>query len=276
MKISLVLATVGRYSELKRFLDSLVSQKVRGVELIIVDQSSDEERERIKGLAQSYSSDVDVRYFHSIEKGLSKARNIGLVYVSGDIVGFPDDDCWYPQAFLTTVFRVFDEHPNAAYLCGQYTEPGVINKYFPQEMRSLSGFADSRFGSSVSLFVNLKRLRNIRLKFDESLGAGAKYPAGEETDLMSSMILAGNMGIYDPDVCAFHMIERGVRSASVLRLRSRAYGYWLGKHSNNLSVASLFFLGVAKLALRSLFNSSAWPLIIERFKGFADARRKLG
>ena len=28
--------------------------------------------------------------------GLSRAPNVGIKKITGDIVGFPDNDCWYP------------------------------------------------------------------------------------------------------------------------------------------------------------------------------------
>ena len=36
-------------------------------------------------------------------RGLSRARNAGLRMIAGDIVSFPDDDCWYPPDLLQRV-----------------------------------------------------------------------------------------------------------------------------------------------------------------------------
>lgn len=50
---------------------------------------------------------IPIKYIHSNIKGLSHARNIGLQKVTGDIVGFPDDDCWYDDTTLELVEKTF-------------------------------------------------------------------------------------------------------------------------------------------------------------------------
>lgn len=41
MKVSLILATLGRYEEVKIFLDSLLNQTYKDFEVVIVDQNED-------------------------------------------------------------------------------------------------------------------------------------------------------------------------------------------------------------------------------------------
>jgi glycosyltransferase involved in cell wall biosynthesis len=92
MKFSLVLATVGRTQEVARFLDSLARQTYRDFELIVVDQNPDD---RLVELLRPFELRFPIIHLRC-ERGVSRARNLGPKYVSGDIVGFPDDDCWYP------------------------------------------------------------------------------------------------------------------------------------------------------------------------------------
>ena len=96
LKFSLLLATVGRTAELERFLSSLDAQTYRNFDLIVVDQNPDE---RLAALVQSYAGRFPVLCVKSTP-GLSRARNAGLRYVSGDVIAFPDDDCWYPPDLL--------------------------------------------------------------------------------------------------------------------------------------------------------------------------------
>src|SRR5579864_3540599 len=91
IKFSLILATVGRLDEVARFLQHLGRQTYRDFELIIVDQNSDDVLER---LIRQYQGCFPVLHLRS-EPGLSRARNVGLQHFSGDVVAFPDDDCWY-------------------------------------------------------------------------------------------------------------------------------------------------------------------------------------
>jgi len=279
MKISLVLATIGRQSELRRFLESLsVQERHSGrsdlsIELVVVDQSSETDRSAIESLVLSYSSYFQVVYLHTSEKGLSRARNLGLTRVTGDILGFPDDDCWYSKDFLVRVVKVFSENVDAAYVCGQYTEPGVVNAHFKQERRILRDFSDARYGSSVTLFVDMSRLEGFQIDFDESLGAGAPLPAGEETDLMARILLTGRRGLYEPSVCAFHKIVRGDISVESILRRESAYGYWLGKHFGGRGVILFSAQGFFKLFVLSLFDRFARQRLMTRWKAFHGAKK---
>lgn len=273
MNISLVIATLGRPAELRRLFDSLARQAFKNFDVVIVDQSDSQTSEVVRNLVDEFSVFFQIYYVHSPERGLSKARNIGLRHVCGQIVGFPDDDCWYAEGFLAKVVALFSSDPQLVYVCGQYTEPGVVNTAFSQKRKLLRRFSDARFGSSVTLFVSTERQGRAHISFDEQLGAGAAYPAGEETDLMSRLLLIGCHGVYEPELCAYHLIVRGEQSTAVRLSRDRAYGYWLGKHRSNLQAATLFLLGIAKLLVSSLGRKSSRSRIVERCRGFVAASK---
>lgn len=274
MHFSLVLATIGRPAELKRFLNSLVGQDFRCFEVIVVDQSRGGDALATKSIVEIFAPIFDVSYIYSEQKGLSRARNIGLMHASGDVVGFPDDDCWYSPAFLKDVAEVFLDNRNSAYVCGQYTEPGTENPSFSRTKKNLKEFKDARVGSSVTLFLNLKRIPGFDICFDEMLGAGALYPAGEETDLMSRLLLAGHQGTYDPKICAYHKIERPSHTLESWRMRERAYGFWMGKHARKLPALTFFCGGLIKLALYAVLGRRSLVLVKDRFVGFKNGIRK--
>src|SRR5882672_6242686 len=91
MKISLILSTVGRTEELARFLEHLDRQTYRSFELLIVDQNPEG---ILDSLVRQHRERFPLLHLRS-EQGLSHARNVGLQHFSGDVVAFPDDDCWY-------------------------------------------------------------------------------------------------------------------------------------------------------------------------------------
>src|SRR5271167_276402 len=83
LKFSLILATVGRTSELRPFLEHLQEQSHKNFELIVVDQNADG---RLLPLIEPCKSRFPVIHCRSAI-GLSRARNVGLTLVSGDIIG---------------------------------------------------------------------------------------------------------------------------------------------------------------------------------------------
>ena|SRR5208337_53067 len=96
--ISLVVATVDRVAELERLFVSLDAQSYRDFEVIVVDQNPDD---RLLPVLQQHT-DLAILHLRS-GRGLSHARNVGLLAAQGDILAVPDDDCWYPEQLLHCV-----------------------------------------------------------------------------------------------------------------------------------------------------------------------------
>ena len=108
--LSLVMATLGRTDPIARFLDSVEVDLSSSVELIIVDQNQDD---RVSRLLDGRGLCGRVRVVTS-RPGLSLARNVGVAAAGGALLGFPDDDCWYPPRLIDLVIQWFAEHPEAA------------------------------------------------------------------------------------------------------------------------------------------------------------------
>ena len=107
--VSLIVATRWRTDPLRTFLDSLVVQTFRGFEVVIVDQNSDD---RLVPLVEEYRQLLHLIYVRSKSTGKAAANNVGLTLFGGDIVAFPDDDCWYPHDLLRRVVHKFNCNPD--------------------------------------------------------------------------------------------------------------------------------------------------------------------
>ncbi len=242
MKLSLILATVGRVEELERFLSALESQNYSDIEVLVVDQNPDERLHDILAGAAAHFRTVHLRS----DRGLSRARNAGLPRVTGDIVAFPDDDCWYPADLLRRVAGFFLEKPEYDGLTGRHLLPNG---------RPSRGWGRRAAGPltkktvwtrhvSFTIFLR-KRVVDSIGQFDESLGAGTTGGAGEESDYLLSAIEKGFQIYYEPTLVVFHP-ELGRAESSSLnattgkndaRARRNAHsfargvGYVLRKHN---------------------------------------------
>src|SRR5215218_759571 len=121
MRFSLVLATVGRTDELRRFLAHLDTQTHREFELVVVDQNKDE---RLKPILEPYRGKFPILHLPS-EQGLSRARNVGIEHARGDVIGFPDDDCWYPPDLLAYIATFLERHPEVGGINGRMADGPV-------------------------------------------------------------------------------------------------------------------------------------------------------
>lgn len=230
MSVSLVACTVGRRDRLARLLDSLKTQTNRAFELIVVDQSSGSD---IEALLADFPVGRAVRYLRT-ERGLSRGRNIGLRHVSGQVVGFPDDDCWYSPDVIESVFRFFHK-PDIDVLTGRTVDGRGVNSLSPY--RSDSGGIDRhnvfQSGNSNTLFVRASVARDVG-GFDETLGVGAATPfqSGEETDFLLRCLRKGHRLHFSHEFTVHHDQIDNSSAAQFTRARiySRGYGRLLRLH----------------------------------------------
>lgn len=223
MKFSLIMATLGRTREVEGFLASLDAQSYRDFELIVVDQNPDD---RLAPLLNLRRTRFPILHLRS-KPGLSRARNVGLEHVTGEVVGFPDDDCRYPPHLLERVVRLLQEHANVDGIAGRVgDERGSFDARFDSSTGLLNLSNVWQRTAMVCLFLRDYVVRRVG-KFDETLGpnSGMVWGGGEDIDYSLRAIEAGFKVQYDPVLQAFHpnRLRYGYRGMS-----ERAYTYGAG------------------------------------------------
>ena len=98
MKVSAIVPTYNRAHLLPRALASIANQSHRDIEVIVVDDGSSDETDRVvHGISASFP--FLIRYYRQPNGGCASARNLGLQVASGDAVAFLDaDEEWTPDA----------------------------------------------------------------------------------------------------------------------------------------------------------------------------------
>ncbi len=228
MRFSLVMGTYGRDEVLRCFLESLKKQTYRDFKLIIVDQNTDY---RVKQICDEYSSDFEIQYLRADKPGLSHARNIGLKYVSGDIVAFPDDDCEYPPDLLSRVSDFFTDNCEYNILTCAAVDTLTLKRFgwFLSEPCILTNRNVLKTSTSFSLFIKIK---NDLKKFDEQFGIGSFFGSAEETDYVFRFLQSGCNGYYTPSLKVYHR-ERNLSNMSydTFYQYSIGLGAYLKKHA---------------------------------------------
>lgn len=206
MKISLIMTGSERHVELARFFDSLPKEPpVKDfLELVFVNQ----------GDFKPPRSDLLSReiLFKEVRTGrlpLSKARNLGLAVATGDVIGFPDDDCWYAPELLQNVASYFDRHPRVDAISTNVFDPATQRAYGG---RPVGLDCEINFGNlfqlpiSVGIFVRRKAFDAAGFFFDEQLGAGTRLGSGEETDLVYRLLRTGSRIEYLGTLQVYHPV----------------------------------------------------------------------
>lgn len=200
--ISLITATLGRTEPIVQLLDSLVNQSYKDFELIIVDQNP---HDKIKEIVTEYEDRINIQYIKSDRKGLSLNRNIGLQHVTGEIIGFPDDDCYYSPNILEKVVETFNCHGDISFCATDWKDSIMLGN--PARCFSEMPIT-KKLTYKMCISFNLFVRNNWNVKFDEQLGVGAPFGAGEETDYLYSLIKISNQnGWFFNSGGIFHPVE---------------------------------------------------------------------
>lgn len=175
--ISLITATLGRIEEFRILLESLRKQSYKDFELIVVDQN---DHHILEEIVNAYGG-IKIKYVRSNILGLSFNRNIGLKYAQGDIIGFPDDDCFYDDNLLMEVASAFEKDKNKIDLIAVSAKDVKTGQIFIKQEKSVLN-RKQLFYNCISYNFFIRKMDNMC--FDEKLGVGAEYGSGEETDFL--------------------------------------------------------------------------------------------
>jgi len=88
-KVSVLVPTLKRYPYLRVLLDQLRRQIIPPFEVLVIDQTPEDQRE--SGLQNEFS-DLPLRWFFLDTPGQCSSRNFGLLQAQGDFILFVDDD----------------------------------------------------------------------------------------------------------------------------------------------------------------------------------------
>ncbi|MGE6893910.1 glycosyltransferase family 2 protein [Priestia flexa] len=275
MKFSLVLATYGRYDEVKKFLKSIENSEfnTQNIEIIIVDQNDEI---NLDNLVEQFRNSLNVLHIRSKKKGLSINRNIGLQHASGEFIAFPDDDCEYLSDTLSEVERYFKENPTASLVLGKIIDKNNLNSIREWALNKQKITKNNFFTkfSSITMFYKKEVFKVVN--FNENLGVGAKYGSCEDADIIFKVLKIFGNAFYTPNIKIYHPDERKISTPI-----SKIYNYGLGfgrfcKENFCLGISLLFLkvivyhtLGLLKgmLTINKSLIIRKYIAISSRFKG---------
>ena len=227
MKVSLILATADRQELLMHAVVSILNQTYTNFEIIIIDQSD------------VFNNDVSkldnrIKYYHINQRGLSMARNIGIKSVTGEVVGFMDDDAFYTESVLENVVSIFKKNNNndIGLVCGKVVDcqtgeiylRGMDNKFKCINLNNVL-----KCCISAAMFIKADFLRNNM--FDERFGVGRYWGSAEETDVALRLLYQGYKGVFDPKIVVKHPgCVKSELSFKKLESYSLGFGALVAKH----------------------------------------------
>ena len=105
---------------LRQCVDSILMQTYSDLEVLLVDDGSPDECGKI---CDEYTkSDHRVRVFHTENRGLSAARNVGIENAKGEYLGFVDSDDWIEPDMYEILLKNIQNTNAGISICGYLYE----------------------------------------------------------------------------------------------------------------------------------------------------------
>lgn len=221
--ISVIIPTINRVGDLKITLKSFYSKIKYLKEVLIVDQSQNDET---KEYALSLKN-KKIIYLKSDVQSLTRARNIGIGKAKGKIIGFLDDDVTLDKSYLDNMIKIFNQNEKIKGVSGWYLPKIKIDKFenFIKRLFFIEHFEKNRTRvvSAYGATYPYKLEKNInsqwlsgfnmffrkevfnKIKFDENL---KKYALAEDFDFTYRLykISSGTL-IITPEAKLIHRVS---------------------------------------------------------------------
>ncbi|HEX6979284.1 MAG TPA: glycosyltransferase [Alphaproteobacteria bacterium] len=229
---SLIIASRNRPDLLEAAVASILAGDDVPAELIIVDQS-DAPHPRLSCLRTGRP--CDIRYFWTRSVGLSRANNRGVAAARHDLLVFTHDDVLAPPRWFGAIVRALAAAGSRDVITGRVlpteaeTPGGLVPTFVVDDVAKVY---EGRIGNDVLFPLNMAMRRSVIRDvgpFDERLGPGTRFPAGEDNDFGLRLLEAGYRIAYVPEAALFHRAWR----SDHLRLRwlyGRGQGGFFAKH----------------------------------------------
>jgi GT2 family glycosyltransferase len=281
VSVSIVLPTRNRPDDLARCLEALSKQATsRAVEIVVVDNDP------YSGLTPPVVAQFPTaRLVREYRKGLSYARNAGILNSRGDLILATDDDVTMPESWLErlvapfcdpsvmvvtgNVFPVALDTPSQRIFeayggLGKGFERGRVDGAWFWQFRGAVPTWDLGATANAAFRASIFSDPQIGL-FDEALGAGMPTGCSEDTYLFYKVLKAGFAIHYEPNAYVWHRHRTDMRS-----LKRQIYSYAKGHTAYHLTTLHRDgdFRALARLGYR--LPQTYARRIVERLRGRSD------
>jgi len=225
--ISVIIPTRNRPEDVRRCLDSLTAVRYSSWDVLLVDQSDDDQFEQTERVVMDFAQTLQHMQHHRMsERGPARARNVGVEETSGNIKAFLDDDCTVQGDWLEQVAAAFARYPQAALVigkveCAPYDPQEVLVPAYPIKKEHVihGNLAFVRpDGAGAAMYMRRAVPGRVGL-LDVRLGPGSPYfNGGEDNDFIYRCLVSGYSIVRAPSIIVTHYGAKLYNDGSASRL----------------------------------------------------------
>lgn len=268
-KYSVIIPVYNRPDEILEMLESLAIQGFKDMEILIVEDGSEE---KCDAIAKKFTEQLDIKYFYKENSGPGDSRNFGMKKASGEYFLFFDSDCVLPPDYFRKLNKSLTENPLDAFGGPDEAHESFtsIQKAINYSMTSFFTTGGIRGGKKqINKFQPRSFNMGISREVFEKVGGFSDVHPGEDPDLSFRIMDAGFKTGLITDAFVYHK-----RRINFQKFALQVYKFgvvrvflnkWYPKRSSLLYYfPSLFLMGSLFLVLTSIFLSEVfiYPLLI--------------
>ncbi|MCM0083490.1 glycosyltransferase family 2 protein [Geomonas sp. Red32] len=200
MLVSVIVPTYNRAHLIGRALQSIMAQSHRELEVIVVDDGSTDDTEKVVATLSAQWG-RPVRYVAKSNGGCASARNLGISLATGDAVAFLDsDDEWLPTAIEEMVATLQGSGADFVYSPAYTRIGGRDTLVYPTAAGDPDRFAERHFFTTRVYVCCLLYRRRVfeRFRYQESL----RY--NEDSDLLQRIAIVFRAAYLDKPTAVVH------------------------------------------------------------------------
>jgi glycosyltransferase involved in cell wall biosynthesis len=201
--ISVIVPIYKVESYLRQCVESILRQSYSDLEIILIDDGSPD---KCGEICDEYAQkDARIRVYHTENKGISAARNVGLDVATGDFIGFVDSDDWIePNMYEVLLYAIIQNNADVS-VCGSWYE-------FLSTSKDANVIKNNYFGKDCLKFLVEGKIRNAvwNKLYRRSLFESIRFPEGrsfEDLAIMHQVFSRVNLMV-STDCLLYHYRQR--------------------------------------------------------------------
>ena len=108
--LSVIVPVYNTSKYIEKCLDSIANQTIKNIEIIIVNDGSEDNSETVIKHWMDNNKKINVKYLKKENGGLSDARNFGVLYASGRYISFIDSDDYIDEKLFENLKKYMEDN----------------------------------------------------------------------------------------------------------------------------------------------------------------------
>ncbi|KOO58201.1 hypothetical protein WH43_10500 [Rheinheimera sp. KL1] len=176
---------------MQRALNSILSQDIENLEIVIVDDSKEDLTEKISSIISSLlKSSCSFKVFRNDgPHSAARARNLGVNKASGRYITFLDDDDIYLPGRLKRMLKIALDGKFSMVSSGRFYESGDLESIFPYKNQKFGVISidDIKYHNDIDIGFMITKSR-----FEELGGFNVELKSLEDWDFIIRHLLSGS------------------------------------------------------------------------------------